>query len=164
MPSRLCSCAAGTVSLVHDSVTVHMKAPAEKIWRVVSDITNTGKFSPETFEAEWLDGAIGPAVGVRFRGHVRRNGIGPVYWTTCRITACEAARCFAFDVELNGRKVNSWRYDFTPSGDGTDVTESFELQSNIGTRIYWAILGTRRNRTNVNGMRQTLERIKAVVE
>jgi hypothetical protein len=37
------------------------------------------KFSPEVMEAEWLDGATGPSLGARFRGHVRRNEIGPVY-------------------------------------------------------------------------------------
>jgi hypothetical protein len=35
------------------SVTVHMAAPATKIWDLVSDVRNTGSFSPETFEAEW---------------------------------------------------------------------------------------------------------------
>ena len=30
---------------------------------MVSDVTRIGEFSPETFEAEWLDGATGPAVG-----------------------------------------------------------------------------------------------------
>ena len=63
---------------MHDSVTVHMSAPAEEVvWELVSDVTSIGKFSPETFEAEWLDGATGPAVGARFRGHVKRNGKGP---------------------------------------------------------------------------------------
>jgi hypothetical protein len=31
-------------------------------------------------------------------------------------------------------------------------------------RLYWMVLGHLRNRTNVNGMRTTLERMKAVVE
>jgi hypothetical protein len=39
------------------AVTVHMDATPERVWSLVSDITNTGKFSPETFEAEWLGGA-----------------------------------------------------------------------------------------------------------
>jgi len=59
---------------VHDSVTIHIQAPAEQIWALVSDVTRIGSFSPETFEAEWLDGATGPRVGARFRGHVKRNG------------------------------------------------------------------------------------------
>ncbi|WP_028938115.1 SRPBCC family protein [Pseudonocardia spinosispora] len=149
---------------MHDSVTVHMAAPAQKVWELVSDITNTGKFSPETFEAEWLDGATGPSVDARFRGHVKRNGKGPVYWTTCRVVACEPGREFGFVVEAAGRSINTWRYRFEPSGDGVDVTESFELESTLPLRLYWALLGGLRGRTNRNGMRTTLERIKVVAE
>ena len=61
------------------SVTVHMAAPADRVWDLVSDVTRVGEFSPETFEAEWLGGASGPAIRARFRGHVRRNGRGPAY-------------------------------------------------------------------------------------
>ena len=71
------------------SATVTMSAPAEAVWNLIADVRNTGRFSPEVLEAEWLDGATGPALGARFRGHVKRNEIGPVYWTTCRVTACE---------------------------------------------------------------------------
>lgn len=149
---------------MRDSVTVHMAAPPERIWRLVSDITNTGRFSPETFEAEWLDGATGPALGVRFRGHVRRNGRGPVYWTNCTIVACEPGRQFGFAVGVSGKPVNTWRYRLAPSGDGTDVTESFELANTAMLRTYWRIAGRARGRTNRDGMRTTLERIKTVVE
>ena len=48
---------------MRDSVTVHMAAPPERVWDLVSDITKIGSYSPETFEAEWLEGATGPAVG-----------------------------------------------------------------------------------------------------
>ena len=51
-----------------------------------------------------------------------------------------------------------------PSGDGTDVTESFELADRRCFRLYWALFGWARGRTNRNGMRTTLERIKAEVE
>jgi Polyketide cyclase / dehydrase and lipid transport len=149
---------------VRDSVTVHMAAPAEQVWELVSDITNTGRFSPETFEAEWLDGS-GPAVGARFRGHVRRNGWWPVYWRTCVVTACDPGREFTFAVEGRGGKaLNTWSYRFEPRGDGIDVTESFELTRTPFLRLYWSIAGRARGRTNVNGMRTTLERIRAVVE
>jgi hypothetical protein len=149
---------------VHDSVTLHVAAPPEAVWGLVSDITNTGRFSPETFEAEWLDGSTGPEVGARFRGHVKRNGRGPTYWTNCRVTESEPGRVFAFDVCTGSTVVNTWRYDFEPNGDGVDVTESFRLPDKVGTRIYWALLGRLRGRTNVNGMRTTLERIRAVAE
>ncbi len=149
---------------MHDEVTVHMKAPAERIWELVADVRNTGRFSPETLEAEWLGGATGPALGARFRGHVKRNGRGPMYWTVCEVTACEPGREFGFAVMAGSLRVNNWHYRFTPNGEGTDVTESFALEQGPATRIYWAIAGRARRRTNVRGMTATLERIRAVAE
>jgi uncharacterized protein YndB with AHSA1/START domain len=149
---------------MNGSVTVHMAAPPERIWDLVSDVTKIGRYSPETFEAEWLDGASGPAVGARFRGHVKRNGKGPTYWTTCTVTACVPGKEFAFGVGPGDRPLNVWRYELVPNGDGTDVTESFQLADNLGLRIYWTLLGWARGRTNRDGMRTTLERIRAEVE
>jgi uncharacterized protein YndB with AHSA1/START domain len=149
---------------MHDAVTVHMNAPADRIWDLVSDVTRIGRYSPETFEAEWLDGATGPATGARFRGHVKRNGRGPVYWTTCTVTDSVPGRVFAFGVGPGDRPLNVWRYDLAPAGDGTDVTESFRLADRVWLRLYWALLGWARGKTNRDGMRTTLERIKAEVE
>jgi hypothetical protein len=141
-----------------------MAAPAERIWPLVSDVTNTRRFSAETFDAEWLGGATGPAVGVRFRGHVRRNGWWPPYWSVCTIDVCDPGREFAFTVEVAGQRVNTWRYRFEPNGEGTDVTESFELQNMWWTRLYWAMAGWTRRKTNVANMRTTLEQIRTAVE
>jgi hypothetical protein len=141
-----------------------MSAPATKIWDLVSDVRNTGRFSPETFEAEWLDGATGPAVGARFRGHVKRNEIGPVYWTTCMVTDCEPGREFGFDVLVGDWAANHWHYKFTPADVGTDVTESFRLSPSPLLRIYWALGGWLRGRRNMRDMRKTLERIRDVAE
>lgn len=146
------------------SVTVHMNASPDAVWALVSDVTQTGRFSPETFEAEWLGGATGPAVGARFRGHVKRNEKGPTYWTVCRVTACEPGRSFGFDVLAGKAVVNTWRYDIAPAGEGCDVTESFALHPSLATRAYWALLGWARGRRNREDMRRTLERIRAVVE
>ena len=142
-----------------------MDASVDRVWSLVSDVTRIGEFSPETFEAEWLDGATGPAVGARFRGHVRRNGRGPVYWTTCRVTACDPGREFAFGVQSLGKQdVNTWRFRLESADGGTDVTESFELADALPLRIYWALAGWARGRTNERGMQATLDRMKAVVE
>jgi uncharacterized protein YndB with AHSA1/START domain len=149
---------------VRDEVTVHMAAPPGAIWSLVSDVTAIGRFSPETFDAKWLDGATGPALGARFRGHVKRNERGPVYWTTCEVVACDPGREFAFAVLTGGRPLNTWRYRLEPNGDGTDVTESFELADTAALRLYWRLLGWARGRTNRHGMRTTLERVKAEVE
>ena len=150
---------------MHVSVTVHMAAPPERIWPLVSDVTKVGEFSPETFEAEWLDGATGPAVGARFRGHVRRNGWRwAVYWTTCKVVACEPNREFAFQVITLGKPSSTWRYVLRPDADGTDVTESFQLEDTAPLRLYWWMLGWSRGRTNNEGMRRTLEGVRAVAE
>jgi uncharacterized protein YndB with AHSA1/START domain len=146
------------------SVTVHMAAPPEKIWDLVSDVTKIGRYSPETFEAEWLEGATGPAVGARFRGHVKRNGKGPTYWSACTVLVSEPGREFTFGVGAPGKHLNTWSYKLEPAGDGTDVTESFALTPNLPLRLYWALLGWTRGRTNRNGMQATLEGIKAEVE
>jgi Polyketide cyclase / dehydrase and lipid transport len=146
------------------SVTMFMAASADQVWSRISDVTRIGQFSPETFEAEWLDGATGPAVGVRFRGHVHRNGRGPTYWSVCTVTECEPGRLFSFAVGVGDLKLNTWRYEIVPADEGVHVTESFELTPSWANRIYWAVLGRARGRTNVRGMRITLERIKHDVE
>jgi len=150
------------------SATVHMAAPADKIWNLIADVRNIGRFSPETFEAKWLDGATGPAVGARFRGHVKRNEIGPVYWTTCRVTACEPGREFGFEVLVGDRAVNNWHYRLTPTGDGahgTTVTESFRMNSSpVVSLYYWLFGGYLRQRRNLRDMTKTLHGIKDVAE
>jgi uncharacterized protein YndB with AHSA1/START domain len=149
---------------MHDSVTVHMDAPPERVWELVSDVTRIGEFSPETFEAEWIDGATGPAVGAKFRGHVKRNGKGPIYWVTCTVLVSDPGREFTFGTAGKTEPLNVWSYRLEPNGTGTDVTESFTLANKVLLRVYWAVLGWARGPTNRNGMRTTLERIKAVVE
>ena len=147
------------------SATVHMAAPADKIWNLIADVRNIGRYSPETFEAEWLDGADGPAVGARFRGHVKRNEIGPVYWTTCRVTACEPGREFGFEVLVGDRAVNNWHYRLAPTQDGTDVTESFRMNSSPMVGVYYCLFGgILRQRRNVRDMTKTLHRIRDVAE
>src|SRR3954469_7911201 len=121
---------------MRDEVSVLMDAPASVVWALISEVTNIGRFSPETFDAEWLDGADGPAVGVRFRGHVKRNGRGPVYWTNCTIIDSEPGKSFGFTVYAGSRPVNTWRYQFAASGDGTEATESFELTPTMFTKVY----------------------------
>jgi hypothetical protein len=153
---------------MRDSVTVTMAAPIEKVWALVSDVTRIGEFSPETFDAEWLGDATGPAVGARFRGHVKRNRKGPVYWSLCVVDVCDPPADgraeFTFTVMIGERRVNTWSYALRSLDGGTEVTESFALAPTLPLRVYWALLGRARGRTNREGMRTTLERMRAVVE
>lgn len=145
-------------------VTVRMAAPPEKVWALVSDVTRIGEFSPETFEARWTRGSTGPEVGAYFKGHVKRNGVGPTYWTPCQVTQCVPSELFEFRVGTEGVPVNNWGYRIRPDGDGSLVTEYFRLEPKLPLRIYWLVLGRLRGRTNEKGMRTTLERMKEVLE
>lgn len=146
------------------SVTITMAAPPDVVWDLVSDVTRIGEFSPETFEARWLGDATGPALGARFKGHVKRNGVGPVYWTLCEVTDLVPGERFEFAVLVSGQTINRWGYTLEPVEGGTQVTEYFSLKPSLFTRAYWTLLGRLRGRTNERGMRETLERIRAVAE
>lgn len=149
-----------------DSVTLHMDATPQQVWDVVSDITRTGEWSPETFEARWTRGSTGPEVGAWFKGHVRRSGKGPVvYWSLCQVTACEPGREFGFVVYGPGNtKINNWHYLVEPAADGgADVTESFRMEPSAATRAYWLLAGWVRGRYNRRNMTASLERIASIV-
>ncbi|UUW90784.1 SRPBCC family protein [Pimelobacter simplex] len=154
----------GVLKPLGGEVTVHMKAPVEDVWALVSDVTRIGEFSPETFEAEWTHGATGPVAGARFRGHVKRNGVGPTYWTPCTVTKADQNEVFEFAVGLDGNALNTWGYRMQAENGGTSVTEYFRLTPAWFMRGYWLVLGRLRGKTNERGMRTTLERMKAVVE
>jgi uncharacterized protein YndB with AHSA1/START domain len=145
-------------------VSLWMDAPPEKVWALVSDVTRIGEFSPETFEAAWTRGSTGPEVGASFKGHVKRNGVGPTYWSPCQVTRCVPDEVFEFAVGTDDVTLNNWGYRLAPEGAGTKVTEYFRIEPNLPMRVYWTVLGPLRGRTNRNGMRTTLQRMKAVVE
>jgi uncharacterized protein YndB with AHSA1/START domain len=145
-------------------VSMHIDATPAEVWALVSDVTRIGEFSPETFEARWRKGYDGPEVGAKFKGHVKRNGVGPTYWSACTVTACDPERLFEFSVGTDSVSVNNWGYRLEPEGQGTRVTEYFRLEPSLYMRLYWLVLGPLRNRTNQRGMRTTLERMKAVLE
>jgi hypothetical protein len=146
-------------------VTVHIEAEPRAVWDLISDITKMGEYSPEVFEAEWLDGATGPALGARYRGHVRRNEMGPTYWTTCKVTECVPGEVFEFAVIMRDRPVNTWRYEFVAAEDGgTDVVESFRMPDNTWTKLWRPLGGFLRENRNTRDMRRTLERVRDVAE
>lgn len=148
------------------AVTLHINAPPDTVWTLVSDITKMGDYSPEVVEAEWIGDATGPRVGAHYRGHVRRNENWPVlYWTTCLVTECVPGEVFEFAVMMGDRPVNTWRYEFRASeGGGTDVTESFDLGDTLLAKIWKPLGGFTRERRNRRDMLRTLERVKTVAE
>ncbi len=109
-------------------VTVHVEAPPGAVYDLVADVTRIGEFSPECRRAEWLDDARRAAPGCRFRGRNIANKLSR--WSrTCEVLTANAGREFSFRTVPAPTKPDStvWCYRFQPAGDGTDVTESYEV-------------------------------------
>ncbi|WP_219413564.1 SRPBCC family protein [Pseudonocardia nigra] len=151
-------------TLDHDEVSVHVDAPPERVYAVVSDVTRTPEFSPEILRCTWLDGATGPAVGARFEA-VNKVPRRPPWKNRPVVTVADPGREFTFRRTEKGAGTIEWRYRMEPEGDGTRLTESYEVIEPL-TRMGWFIIGTlfgchdRRGDLR-RGMRQTLDRIAA---
>jgi uncharacterized protein YndB with AHSA1/START domain len=140
------------------TVSAVIPAPPEQVYALLSDITRMGEWSPETTNAEWLDGASNAEVGVRFKG---RNRIGSVKWSTKPVIT-EATPGHAFAFKVPGRFGARWRYDLAPSDGGTLVTESVAQArpSPLPIRLLQRAAGvTDRNAHLRDGMTVTLQRL-----
>ena len=141
---------------------VHVDAPPEIVYGVVSDVTRMGVWSPETVKCEWLDGAVAPAVGARFKGSNKR---GIARWSTKpTVVVANPGREFAFEVDTDVR----WTYRCDAEGTGTKLTESFEMLRDLRRQyafaVRWLMRIKDRRADLERGMTVTLERIKRAVE
>ena len=150
--------------LRHDSQSVVIQAPAERIYSLVADLPRMGDWSPECRRAEWLDDADGPVEGARFVGHNQGGPFGLMKWSRRgRVVTAVPAREFAFATEEGGREGVEWRYRLEPTAEGTRVTESYVV-SWIPTWARIVDVPTNRVRELREGMRHTLEQLKRVAE
>lgn len=141
-----------------------VRAEPARVYDAVAQVHRLARWSPECF-AVWVyrrrDGRPD-----RFVGFNRRSGY--VWFTTCRVVTAEPGRDFAFDVSTFGLPVARWGYRFTPADGGTEVTEYWTDRRSRGAwrlgRVFTG-RGTRvRPEINRDGMRTTLERLKAELE
>jgi hypothetical protein len=98
-------------------VDVYVRASADQVWALVSDIDLPARFSNEFQGAEWLDDVDGPALGARFVGRNRHPAAGE-WETTCTIVAFEPRRVFAWAVGDPEFPSASWRFELEPDDDG----------------------------------------------
>lgn len=101
---------------------VHIAAPPERVWAIISDITLMAELSPEVQRVEWVEGGDPPAVGHVFHGHNAHPRVGE--WTTPnRIATCEPGRRFGWDTGYPDSPAASWRFELTPRDGGTDLRQ-----------------------------------------
>ena len=103
--------------------STHVAAPPGAVWALVSDPLVMPRLSDELQSVEWLDGATGPAVGARFRGHNAHPSFGE--WSTDSVIVdCEAPRVFCWSVGgLGTDSAAEWRFTLEPDGSGTVLTQ-----------------------------------------
>jgi uncharacterized protein YndB with AHSA1/START domain len=146
-----------------DEVTTDIAAPPARVYELVTDVTNMGRWSPECHRCEWVGGASGPAVGATFKGWNKR---GLMRWSTLStVVAADEPRHFAWEVQQSRMR---WGYRFEPSGDGTRVTEYRDelarKPAHVRLAYKFRLLGRDPDAIVRSGMRETLERLKAGAE
>jgi hypothetical protein len=103
-----------------ESVTV--AAAPDAVYDLVADVTRMGEWSPVCKEAAWTDDSRQWFTGT--------NTIPERSWTTtCRVDVAEPGKEFTFvNCGMAGdADLVRWSYTFAPVGDGTEVTESWEV-------------------------------------
>jgi hypothetical protein len=150
------------VSDVETSETV--AADPGAVWRLVSDVTRMGEWSPETTSCRWIDGASSPVVGARFRGSNRHQFRR--WSTTCTVTGADPGRSFAFDVHYGPLPISSWSYEFSAAEGGTRVVEAWtDRRPSWMKALSVPVMGVRdRADHNRRGMQRTLTAVKRAAE
>jgi uncharacterized protein YndB with AHSA1/START domain len=141
--------------------TVDIDAPPERVWSLVTDLPRMASWSPQV-------------VRTFVRGPVQRgtrafnlNRRGLLFWPTqSKVVAFEPHREFAFRVRENG---TIWAFVLEPTATGTRLVQERRAPHGlkpISTRLQDAVLGGVETFTGElrEGMRETLERIKADAE
>jgi Polyketide cyclase / dehydrase and lipid transport len=146
-----------------DVVSLDVAAPADRVWGLVSDIRNMGRWSPETFSTRWLRGARGPAPGARFRGWNRWRFF---YWATNSVVdVADPGREFTFTTVVWGKRRTQWSYRFEGVNGGTRVTELRTPFSNTWfRRFFQGRFMPGHKESFAPAMLTTLQRIKAAAE
>ena len=146
------------------SESIAIARPADILYDIVSDVTRMGEWSP-ICKACWWDAGGGPRVGAWFTG---RNETSERTWETrCEVVVAERGREFAFVV---GGSWVRWGYTFTPVGERTEVTESWEFLPDgikrFGERFGDGASAQIAERTEAahQGIRVTLAAIKRIAE
>ena len=141
--------------------TVDIDAPPERVWSLVTDLPRMASWSPQVVRT-FVRGPV-----QRGTHAVNLNRRGLLVWPTrSKVVVFEPHREFAFRVRENG---TIWAFVLEPTTAGTRLVQERRAPHGlkpISTRLQDAVLGGVDTFTGElrEGMRETLERIKADAE
>lgn len=143
------------------TASVEISAGPDEVWAVVSDVARMPEFSPE-LRRLYVIGSKEPRVGMTLVGINRR---GLVAWpTTSKVVRFEPGRAVAWKTRESGA---TWTYELEPTESGTRLTGRRDLPKfTVGTTLLAPVIGGAEGHDQelADGIRATLERIKATVE
>ena len=157
--------AADGTSVRRHQESVTIKASAQTLYDLVSDVTRTGEWSPICTSCWWHEESTAGQVGAWFTGH---NELPTRTWETRSVVvAAQPGREFAWVV--GGRFVR-WGYSLAPTAAGTILTESWEFLPD-GIAMFHEKYGddapaqiADRTRQALEGIPTTLAAIKRIAE
>ncbi len=111
--------------------SVHIVAPPERVWELVTAMERYGEWSSENTGGYWRKGPDGVPgtgkVGDQFVGVNRR---GDQEWKgMVEIVEREEGRSYAFVTGGTALNFVYWRYLVEPDGEGTTLTEQWALRN-----------------------------------
>ncbi len=143
------------------TASTEVRASPERVYAVVSDVTRTPEWSPETTRAEWLSADS-------FRAWNRRR-LGR-WKTVANVVEAEPGRRFSFVVQAMGGDWTQWTYLIEPgSAAGTArLTETFRMCVPLpfGVVVFEHLfLFVRDRRADLQrNIEASVDRIRAIVE
>jgi ubiquinone/menaquinone biosynthesis C-methylase UbiE/uncharacterized protein YndB with AHSA1/START domain len=149
--------------ILEGSASIEISATVETLWAMVTDVNRMGEWSPETFEAGWID-RPGPEVGARFRGCNRLRWVG-TWCSVATIVDCDPPRRFGFVIGKDPSRPNTeWTYLFEVVDDRTTVvTERYRMiREPRLVLVYYRLIDRRRSLSS--GVVQTLDQLKMSAE
>lgn len=142
---------------------VHVDAPLERVWQVVSDLRRMGEWSPECFAVRVWGGRM--REGAWLTGVNRRKAV--VWPTTSRIHRYDEGRAIGWTVLESGAR---WEYELAPGEHGgTRLDERREMPRGatwLAHGFATLFLGgeARHDEEALAGMHTTLARMKEAAE
>ena len=109
------------------SGSITIDRPPDAVYAIISDVSRIGDLSPVCRSASWDDPARAGKKGAWFTGN---NEMRDFKWSThCQVVAAEPSREFAWTNHgpTGEAELVRWGYVLEPDGQGTTVTESWQV-------------------------------------